>query len=324
MPMKRVLVTRALGGDVLAPLEERYHTEVWDEPEPIPRERLLSAVGPAHGLLCMLTEEIDDDLLASATQLEVVSQMAVGVDNIDVGECERRGIAIGHTPDVLTETVADTAFALLASVVRRLPEGERVVREGRWGPWSPSFLNGGDLHDTTMGIIGYGRIGRALARRCVGFDMEVIYASPREAPGPTAERLPLQDLLERADHVMVCVSLTPETRHLIGSSELESMKPSAFLVNVSRGPVVDTEALLHALRSGSIAGAALDVTDPEPLPADHPLLELENCLVVPHIASSSVRAREAMARLAVENLVAGLEGREMPARYRAHRALPGD
>ena len=322
--MKKVYVTRDLPNAVLSPLRERFETDVWQGAQPIPRGKLVEVVGDLEGLLCMLTDVIDASLLDEAPDLEVVSQMAVGVDNIDVDECEERGIRIGHTPEVLTETVADTAFALLASIVRRLPEGEKVVRNGQWGPWSPTFLNGRDLHGTTMGIVGMGRIGPALTRRCRGFDMEVVYTSRSAAPDVVGERLDLPALLRRADHVVICVSLNTETVRLIGRRELEMMKDSAYLVNVSRGPVVDTDALVDALQQGVIAGAALDVTDPEPLPADHALLDFDNCLVVPHIASSSYGTREAMARLAVDNLVAGLEGREMPARYHSTPQAPTD
>ena len=266
------------------------------------------------GLLCMLTDEIDEELLEAAPRLEVVSQMAVGVDNIDVVACHRRGIMVGHTPDVLTETVADTAFALLASIVRRLPEGEREVRSGDWGPWEPFHLAGGDLHGTTLGVVGMGRIGRAVARRADGFGMEVVYTSPHEE-ALDAERLDLEDLLNRADHVVLCTRLDETTRGLISTAQLDAMKETSYLVNVSRGPVVDTEALVSALEDGRIAGAALDVTDPEPLPADHRLLDFDNCLVVPHIASASVRTRRAMSSLAVDNLLAGIRGEPLPGRY---------
>ncbi len=309
-------MTRHLPVDLLRPLHDRFEVRIWDGDGPVPNDVLVEAVADAEGLLCMLTDTVDADLLAAASDLEVVSQMAVGVDNIDTEACQRRDIAVGHTPDVLTETVADTAFALLGSIVRRLPEGEKVVRRGEWGPWSPSFLNGGDLYGTTLGVVGMGRIGNAVVRRASGFDMDILYSSPRHSSELEAQHLSLPELLKEADHVVLCVSLNDETHGLIGRDELESMKPTAYLVNVSRGPVVDTDALVEALRAKAIAGAALDVTDPEPLPTDHPLLELSNCLVVPHIASSSVKTREAMARLAVDNLVAGLVGEELPARYR--------
>jgi lactate dehydrogenase-like 2-hydroxyacid dehydrogenase len=263
----------------------------------------------------MLTDRIDEELLALGPKLEVISQMAVGVDNVDVVACERAGIALGHTPDVLTETVADTAWALLGSIARRLPEGDREVRAGEWGPWDLFHLAGGDLHQTVLGIVGMGRIGLAVARRAAGFEMEVIYSSPSRVDTP-AELVSLDELLGRSDHVVLCTRLDETTRGLIGARELEMMKPTAYLVNIARGPVIDTEALVAALRSGAIAGVALDVTDPEPLPGDHPLLGFENCLVVPHIASASVRTRTAMANLAVDNLIAGLEGRDLPAPYR--------
>lgn len=313
--LKKVYVTRTLPPGILQPLRDRHQVEVWEGDGPVPRHRLLEAVGDIHGLLSMLTDDIDRALITSAPHLEVVSQMAVGVDNVDVAECRRRGIAVGHTPGVLTETVADTAFALLGAIVRRLPEGERAVRRGRWGPWSPDFLNGGDLHGTVLGVVGMGRIGRAVARRAAGFDMRVIYASRGAVTDEPGTRMDLSELLGLADHVVLCVSLTPETHRLIGRDELASMKETGYLVNVSRGPVVDTGALVEALQRRWIAGVALDVTDPEPLPADHPLLQLDSCLVVPHIASSSVRTRAAMARLAVENMMAALEGAPLPAPY---------
>lgn len=309
--MRRVFVTKDIPGiDRLG----KYDVGVWRGEGPVPRDLLRSEATHAVGLLTMLTDRVDAVLIESASQLEVISQMAVGVDNIDVATCERAGIALGHTPEVLTETVADSAWALLASVVRRLPEGEREVRAGEWGAWEVFHLAGGDLHDTVIGIVGMGRIGNAVARRARGFDMDVIYASPGTAD-IDAERVSLEELLERADHVVVCTRLDDSTRGLIGRAELAAMKNSAYLVNISRGPVIETEALVAALEQRQIAGVALDVTDPEPLPPDHPLLTFENCLIVPHIASASVRTRNAMANMAVDNLIAAMEGEEMPARF---------
>lgn len=293
-----------------------YDVGVWRGDGPAPEDVLLEGVVSARGLLCMLTDRIDVAFLDSAPDLEVISQMAVGVDNIDLAACEKRGIVLGHTPDVLTETVADTAFALLGAIVRRLPEGEREVRAGEWGPWEIFHLAGRDLHGTVLGIVGMGRIGQAIARRASGFDMEIIYSSPT-AKDVEAEQVELSELLERADHVVIATSLSEETRGLIAAEELRSMKPTAFLVNVARGPVVVTADLVAALDGGEIAGAALDVADPEPLPGDHPLLSFDNCLVVPHIGSASVATRMAMASLAVDNLIAGMEGLPMPARFGA-------
>ncbi len=311
--MSRVYVSKELPADLLDRLAG-YDVGVWRGEGPVPRATLVEGVAEAHGLLCMLTDTIDAALLDRAPNLVVVSQVAVGVDNIDVAACVERGIAVGHTPDVLTETVADSAFALLGAIVRRLPEGEKEVRAGKWGAWEMFHLAGGDLHGTTLGIVGMGRIGQAVARRAIGFDMQVVYTSPTPRD-VAAENLPLAALLERSDHVVLCTRLDQSTRNLISTTELATMKPTAYLVNVARGSVVDTDALVEALAGGVIAGAALDVTDPEPLPPDHPLLDLENCLVVPHIASASVRTRRAMASLAVDNLIAGLEGRPLPARY---------
>ncbi len=311
--MDRVFVCHLLPEDLIDPLNQVAEVLVWPESRPIPRVGLFEEVANCVGLLTMLTTEVDQQLLEAAPRLRVVSQMAVGVDNIDVAACRDLGIRIGHTPDVLTETVADTAFALMAAIVRRLPEGERVVRAGEWGPWDPWSLLGGDLHGVTLGIIGMGRIGSALARRAKGFDMRVVFYSRSSKKVAVAIQMPLDDLLGVSDIVVVAIPLTDETRGLIGSAELQRMRPGAYLVNVSRGGLVDTDALVDALGSQAIAGAALDVTDPEPLPPDHPLLSLANCLVVPHIGSASVSARRAMADLAVRNLVAGLAGDPMPA-----------
>lgn len=272
----------------------------------------------------MLTDTVDVELLEAAPHLFVISQMSVGVDNIDVGACTRRGVAIGHTPDVLTETVADTAFALMAAAVRRLPEGERIVRAGAWGPWDPWHFLGGDLYRSSLGIIGMGRIGQAIARRARGFEMRVKYTSRSEKDVPNATKVDLDDLLSGSDVVVVAAPLNPETRGMIGSAELEKMRHDAYLVNIARGPLVDTGALVEALAKGSIGGAALDVTDPEPLPADHPLLGFPNCLVVPHIGSASVRARRAMAQLAVDNLVAAIRGEPMPAALEVDSAREHD
>lgn len=310
----RVYVTRRLPAEILEPLGT-HDLRLWEEDSPVPRHVLAEEIRDVDGLLSMLTDGIDAALLAGAPELRVISQMAVGIDNIDVDACRDRGIAVGHTPEVLTETVADHAFALLGAVVRRLPEGEREVKEGGWGPWRPFHLTGGDLHGTVLGVVGMGRIGRAVARRASGFDMDVIYSSPRPA-AEAARRVELAELLEGSDHVVLCCTLNEETRGLIGKTQLGMMKPTAYLVNVSRGPVVVTEALAEALADGVIAGAGLDVTDPEPLPAGHRILGLPNCLVVPHIGSASVRTRTAMAQLAVENLIAGLEGRPLPSPYR--------
>jgi len=295
---------------------------MWDGGGPAPRKVLLEHVRGCEGLLSMLVDTIDAELLDIAPKLRVISQMAVGLDNVDLEACQARGVRIGHTPDVLTETVADTAFALMAAVVRRLPEGAAIVRENRWGVWDPWANLGGDLHGSTLGIVGMGRIGQAIARRAAGFAMSVVYSSPSEKDLPDGRRLSLDDLLHEADLVVLAAPLTASTRHLIGTPQLESMKDTSYLINVARGGLVDTGALVGALERGLIAGAALDVTDPEPLPPGHPLLTMENCLIVPHIGSASINARRAMARLAVDNLIAGLAGTRMPAEFGGGSTVP--
>jgi lactate dehydrogenase-like 2-hydroxyacid dehydrogenase len=290
---------------------------LWEEDRAIPREVLLEQVADAEGLYSMLTDTVDAHLLDRAPRLKVVSNMAVGLDNVDVDACHERGIAVGHTPDVLTETTADMAFALLLAASRRVVEGVDYVRAGEWQRWEPELLWGRDVHSSTVGIVGLGRIGAAIARRARGFGMTVLYTAryrhPRLEQEVSAEFAPLPELLTRSDHVVVAVPLNDETHHLISTAEFAAMRPTATIVNISRGPVVDTDALVVALSEGQIFAAGLDVTDPEPLPADHPLMALPNCVIVPHLGSSSQRTRAAMGELAAENLLAGLAGTPLPA-----------
>lgn len=299
-------------GDILQPLSAVADVEVWDGGGHVPPLTLVEKLAGCSGWLSMLSDTIDAALLDRVPDLEVISQMSVGVDNIDVAACREHGVTVGHTPDVLTETTADTAFALMAAAVRRLPEGEALVRAGEWGPWDPWHFLSGDLHGSTLGIVGMGRIGRAIARRAAGFDMPVLYTSRTAKDVPGATRVGIDELLRGSDIVVVAAPLNDETRGMIGRAQLALMRDTAFLVNIARGPLVDTEALVEALAAGTIGGAALDVTDPEPLPPDHPLLGFPNCLVVPHIGSATLPARRAMARLAVSNLVAFLKGEPMP------------
>lgn len=315
----RVFVTRVIprvGLDIVR--EAASELEVWPDELPPPREVLLEKVRGIDGLLSLLTDRVDDELLdAAGPQLRVVSNFAVGYDNIDVPACARRGIAVGNTPGVLTETTADLAFALLMAVARRLPEARDYVREDRWQTWGPLLLLGKDLHGATLGLVGFGRIGREMARRATGFGMRVLYsdvvrAEPEVEAALNATAAPLEELLAASDFVSLHTVLSAETRHLIDAAALARMKPGSILINTSRGPVVDQEALAEALRSGHLFGAGLDVTDPEPLRADHPLVQLPNCLVVPHIASASERTRDRMAEKAARNLVAGLRGEPLP------------
>lgn len=304
--MARVLITRRLPGTALQRLAEAGHElELWEGELPPPREELLRLIADAEGLLCLLTDAVDEELLDAAPRLRAVANLAVGVDNIDLAACARRGIPVGNTPDVLTEATADLAFALLLAAARRLPEAAEAVRAGEWRTWEPAGWLGVDVHGATLGVIGLGKIGRAVVRRSEGFEMRTIHHNRTSG-------LSLDTVLTDADFVSIHCPLTDETRGLIGERELGLMRPDAILINTARGEIVDSKALGRALHEGWIGGAALDVTDPEPLPADHELLDAPNLLVLPHVGSASHSAREAMAELAVENLLAALAGREMP------------
>jgi lactate dehydrogenase-like 2-hydroxyacid dehydrogenase len=291
---------------------------MWPENQAIPPDVLASEITDAVGVYSMLTDAIDRTLLSRAPDLEVVSNMAVGVDNIDLAACADRGVAVGHTPDVLTDSTADIAWLLVMASTRRMQEGIDLVRAGEWKQWDPEGLLGHDVSRSTIGIIGMGRVGQAIAMRALGFDMDVMYtarsAKPTVETRLGARRASLDELLATSDHVVVAVPLTSDTHRLIGERELAMMKTTANLVNIARGPVVDTDALYEALLTGTIRCAGLDVTDPEPLPPDHKLLTLKNCTVIPHTGSSTWRTRTAMADLAADNLIAALTGESMPHR----------
>jgi glyoxylate reductase len=301
----RVFVTRQLPGGALDRLIAEHDVEIWPGRLPPPRAELLTRAPELDGLLSLLTDPVDAELIEAAPSLRAISNCAVGVDNVDVHAATARGIPVGNTPDVLTESTADLALALMLGIARRLAEGEAFVRAGEWATWEPGLMLGRDLHGATAGIVGYGRIGQAVGRRLEGFGCELLTTSRRGG-------VPLEELLERSDFMTLHCPLTPQTRGLIGGEALARMKPTAYLVNTARGQVVDTEALGSALSEGEIAGAALDVTDPEPLPGDHPLLGAPNLLVVPHIASATHATRGKMADMAVDNLLAGLAGEPMP------------
>ena len=284
---------------------------------PPPRDVLLERVRGVDGILCVLTERIDGELLdAAGSQLKVVSQMAVGYDNIDIAATRARGIPVGNTPGVLTDATADLAFALLLAIARRIVEGMDYIRNGQWETWEPKTLLGADLTGATLGIVGYGRIGRAMAKRASGFDMRILAYSPsltdEEAQQAGVIRAELNTLLRESDFVSVHAPLNANTKHLINRETLAQMKPSAILVNTSRGGLVDQTALYDALTNGVIRAAALDVTDPEPLAADHPLMKLPNVVIVPHIGSASVKTRDRMASMAADNLLAGVRGEPLP------------
>jgi glyoxylate reductase len=314
----RVFVSRVIPEEGLARVREATDATIWEGELPPPRDDLLRAVEGCDGILTLLTDRVDDELLDRAgPQLKVVSNFAVGFDNIDVAACTRRKLPVGNTPGVLTETTADLAWALLMAAARRLVEGDRYVRDGKWKTWGPMLLMGPDIHGATLGIVGFGRIGQAMARRAKGFAMRIVYHDLQRVPKSVeaefdATYMTLEGLLSESDFVSLHTVLSPETKGLLNAERLGWMKPTAILVNTSRGPVVDSMALVDALRDGTIAGAALDVTDPEPLPADHPLVGLDNCLVVPHIASASRATRGKMASMAAANLLAGLRGDRLP------------
>ncbi len=312
-----VYVTRRIPEEALQLLRRDVAVRIWDSDEVVPREVLLKEVAGAVGLLCLLTERIDEELLSHAPRLKVVANMAVGYDNLDLSALSRRRIVATNTPGVLTETTADFAFALIMAIARRVVEGDRFVREGRWKTWGPMLLLGRDVHRATIGIIGMGRIGSEVARRgALGFGMQVLYFS-RTRKLDLEERfgyryVDLETLLRESDFVSIHVDLNDSTRKLIDARRLALMKPTAYLINTARGPIVDSRALYEALRDGRIAGAALDVTDPEPLPLDHPLWSFDNVVITPHIASASERTRARMAEMAAENVLAVLAGREPP------------
>ncbi|HKG37497.1 MAG TPA: D-glycerate dehydrogenase [Conexibacter sp.] len=304
--MARIFVTRRPVGDGLDRLTAAGHeVDIWPDRAPPLASALQEHAQRADALLCMLSDRIDATFLQANPHLKVIANYAVGLDNIDLAAAHAQGTPIGNTPDVLTDATADLAFALMLAAARRLPQAAQTVRDGEWGTWQPDTFLGADVVGATLGIVGAGRIGEAVARRATGFDMRILKSTSR---GGT----PLPKLLEQSDFVSLHVPLTSSTRHLIDAQALTRMKPTAILVNTARGQIVDQQALVDALHAGTIAGAALDVTDPEPLPADHPLLQAPNVLVIPHIGSATPRTRAAMTDRAVDNLLAGLAGEPLP------------
>ena len=317
MAKPKIYVTRQIFDEAVDRLKDATDMKYWDSEMPPPRDVLLREVQDIDGLYCLLTEKIDAELFDAAPNLRVVSSMAVGFDNIDVVEATKRGIPVGNTPGVLTETTADFAFALLMAAGRRVSEGDRYTRAGNWKTWGPMVLLGQDIHGSTLGIIGFGRIGVEMAKRAKGFGMNIVYYDvirneEREKEYGATYCTDVKELLAQSDFVSIHVNLTPETRHLINSDTLSGMKSTAVLVNTSRGPVVDQTALYHALKDGTIGAAGLDVTEVEPISMDDPLLTLENVIIAPHIASGSVVTRTKMSLMAVDNLLAGLNGEPLP------------
>jgi len=312
-----VLVTRRIPEAGLEAIQRECRVRFWDEDRPIPRERLLAMAAGVDGIVCLLSDPMGSEVMAAAgPKLKVIATMAVGVDNIEVAEATRRGIVVGNTPGVLTEATADLTWALILSLGRRIVEGDRLVRSGQWTGWGPTQLVGADYVGKTIGIVGLGRIGKAVARRARGFGMEVIYfnrgrlAATEEAAIP-ARHVPLEELIRQSDFISLHCPLNRESHHLISRERIERMKPTAYLINVARGPVVDEAALVEALKAGRIAGAALDVYEREPELAPG-LRDLPNAVLAPHLGSASIETRNRMAEMTARNLFAGLRGEVPP------------
>lgn len=312
----RVYITRRLPTD-LASLYQIAAVEIWPERQPPPYDLLVEKVKTVDGLLCLLTDRIDAPLIAAAPHLKVISQMAVGYDNIDIPAATSHGIPVGHTPGVLTDATADFTWALLMAAARRVVESDRFTRAGHWQTWEPDLLLGAEVAGATLGIIGLGRIGQAVAKRARGFDMTILYtgqhpSAPEVEASLGATFTSFETLLRDADFITIHTPLSPDTVHLFGDRQFAQMKSSAILINTARGAIVDPDALYRALSQEVIAGAALDVTEPEPIPMDSPLLSLDNLIIAPHIGSASRQTRARMADMAIANLVAGLKGEPLP------------
>jgi lactate dehydrogenase-like 2-hydroxyacid dehydrogenase len=317
MSKAKVVVTRRIPRAGLELLQPEVELRLWDSDEPIPRATLLEWVKGIDGLYCLLTERIDNELLdAAGPSLKVVSTLSVGYDHVDIKACKAHHVAVGNTPGVLTETSADLTLGLLLATARRIPESIEAVRKGEWTTWKPEWMAGYDLYGSTVGIVGMGRIGAAVAKRLQGFNCRILYNSPQ--PKLEVESLipakfaDLDVLLAESDFISIHAPLNALTRNLFNAEAFRKMKRTAILINTSRGGTVDQEALYQALVSGEIAGAGLDVTTPEPLPVDHPLLQLPNCVILPHIASASYATRAKMAVLAAQNIIAGVKGKALP------------
>jgi len=320
----KIYVTRRLPDEVINWLGDHCEMDMWESEEtPVPYEELERQVEEVEGLYCLLTDRIDASLIARAKRLKVISTMAVGYNNIDVEAATSRGVLVANTPGVLTETTADLTFALLMATARRITESSEFLRSGKWKTWSPLLLTGMDVYGATLGIIGMGSIGEAVARRARGFNMNILYHNRSRKPEVERELGAVyadkRTLLRESDFVVLLTPLTPETRHLIGREELRLMKNTAVLINVARGGIVDEAALYEALKNNEIWAAGLDVFEQEPVPLNHPLLTLPNVVTLPHIGSASVKTRMSMAHLAARQLVDALNGK-MPA-HAVNRAV---
>jgi len=316
MAKPKIYVTRDIGERGLKIIRQHFDTEVWPEYAPPPKKTIIEKAKNADALATLLSDKIDGEIFDAAPKLKIVSQLAVGFDNIDIPEATKRGIYVTNTPEVLTDTTADFAWALLLAMARRVVEADKYVRTGQWKVgWHPNMMAGRDVYGTTIGVVGAGRIGYAVAKRATGFDMKILFYDV--VPRPEIEKLgakkaDLDTLLKQSDFVSIHVPLMKETHHLMNEQKLRLMKKTAYLINNSRGPVVDEKALYKALKEGWIAGAGLDVFEQEPIPVDSPLLKLDNVVVAPHISSASLETRSRMAEMVAENLVAFFEGKKPP------------
>jgi len=317
MPKPRIFMTRAIAPAAIERLSAQTDLEVWPHEAPPPYEILIDRVQNATGIVSLLTDRIDAGLIAAAgPDFRVIAQMAVGFDNIDVAAATARGIPVGHTPGVLTETTADFAWTLLMATARRVVEAHNEVQQSIWRPWGPDVLTGQDIFGATLGLVGFGRIGQAMAKRAQGFDMPILYHDLQRFPEAEkslgAQFVSLEELLERADFVSLHTFMSPQNKFMMGKSQFGQMKPNAIFINTARGGLVDPDALLWAVRERKIAGAGLDVFETEPIPEGHPLLNEPSVIITPHIASASKNTRARMALMAAENIIAAIEGKRIP------------
>ena len=317
MPKPRIFMTRAIAPAAIERLSAQTDLEVWPHEAPPPYEILIDRVQNATGIVSLLTDRIDAGLIAAAgPDFRIIAQMAVGFDNIDVAAATARGIPVGHTPGVLTETTADFAWTLLMAAARRVVEAHNEVQQSIWRPWGPDVLTGQDIFGATLGLVGFGRIGQAMAKRAQGFDMPILYHDLQRFPEAEkslgAQFVSLEELLERADFVSLHTFMSPQNKFMMGKSQFGQMKPNAIFINTARGGLVDPDALLWAVRERKMAGAGLDVFETEPIPEGHPLLNEPSVIITPHIASASKNTRARMALMAAENIIAAIEGKRIP------------
>lgn len=317
MPKLKIYVTRKIPERGLTKIKQYFETEVWPEYSPPPKKTIIDKVKDLDALVTLLSDKIDAEVFNAGPKLRIVSQLAVGFDNIDVQEATKRGIYVSNTPEVLTDTTADFSWALLMAIARRVVEADRYVRTGQWKvAWHPDMMTGRDIHGATIGIVGAGRIGYAMAKRATGFDMKILFYDvvprPEIEKDFGAKKVDLDTLLKQADFVSIHVPLMKETLHLMNEQKLRLMKKTAYLINNSRGPVIDEKALYKALKEGWIAGAGLDVFEQEPTPSDNPLLKLDNIVVAPHISSASLETRSQMSQMVADNLIAFFQGKKPP------------